>query len=316
MIVPCNNYGGISQFVLKKLENNHIPFPNILMSPGDVSYMDSQTVFNNSNYIGFAATVNVDENLSAVHYIKSILTSIIEFSSLNNIRDINLPLLGTGAGKLGIEDVVPEFIEAFQSSTDLVVTVFAYSYNDYQIAKKIIDDNQSISIKIPRVFLSYSSTSSENSNWTNNLASQLRRNGVDAIIDVQDLKPGYDLPQWMTNEIVKADKVLLVCDASYTEKSDARNAGVGWEAMIIQGDMLWNGNKTNKYIAIARESKFDASIPLYMRSKYSFHWPDDMIPESEFKKLMLAIFDCEIREPVGKAPEYITDALKQKKIRS
>jgi hypothetical protein len=46
-----------------------------------------------------------------------------------------------------------------------------------------------------------------------------------------------DLQQWMSNELSMADKVLVVCDEVYKRKADGRLGGVGWETMIIQGDI-------------------------------------------------------------------------------
>jgi hypothetical protein len=46
-----------------------------------------------------------------------------------------------------------------------------------------------------------------------------------------------DLQQWMCNELSMARKVVVVCDESYKQKADGRLGGVGWETMIIQGDI-------------------------------------------------------------------------------
>lgn len=69
------------------------------------------------------------------------------------------------------------------------------------------------------------------------------------------------MPQWMTNELIMADKVLLICDKYYAEKADNRKGGVGWETMIIQGDML-SKQEQNKYIAILRDKDIDQSLPI------------------------------------------------------
>ena len=89
---------------------------------------------------------------------------------------------------------------------------------------------------------------------------------MDARLDQFLLKPGMDIPQWMTNEIVKASKVILVCDSSYVIKADTRSAGVGWESMIIQGDILSHGTTSRKYIPIAFDNVSE-NIPLYLRTK-------------------------------------------------
>ncbi len=44
----------------------------------------------------------------------------------------------------------------------------------------------------PKVFISYSHDSDEHKKWVLNLATKLRRHGVDAILDQWDLRIGQD----------------------------------------------------------------------------------------------------------------------------
>jgi hypothetical protein len=48
-------------------------------------------------------------------------------------------------------------------------------------------------MKIPKVFISYSHDSQEHKKWVLDLATRLRNNGVDAIIDQWELRAGDDL---------------------------------------------------------------------------------------------------------------------------
>ena len=131
---------------------------------------------------------------------------------------------------------------------------------------------------------------------------------MDARIDEFHLRGGVDLAQWMTNEVQMADKVLLICDKHYAAKANAGTGGVGWETMIIQGDMLSNPNKA-KYIAIVRNTNIDESLPIYMRSKYAFVWPDEETATYGFENLLLCLFNCDLKPPVGSPPKYIRNAL-------
>ena len=70
----------------------------------------------------------------------------------------------------------------------------------------------------PKVFISYSwETHKED---VIELATKLRHNGVNVIIDVWDLNPGHDeyafMEQCVTDPEVK--KVIIICDRSYAEK--------------------------------------------------------------------------------------------------
>jgi hypothetical protein len=66
----------------------------------------------------------------------------------------------------------------------------------------------------PKIFISYSHDSSEHRNWVLKLASNLRENGIDAILDVWDLKPGDDVARFMEH-LASSDRVILVCSEHY-----------------------------------------------------------------------------------------------------
>ena len=70
----------------------------------------------------------------------------------------------------------------------------------------------------PRVFVSYSHESTAHKNWVLRLASDLRKQGVDAILDVWDLKPGDDVARFMEH-LASVDRVVIVCSEDYARKS-------------------------------------------------------------------------------------------------
>ena len=126
------------------------------------------------------------------------------------------------------------------------------------------------------------------------------------------LKPGQDLPQWMTKEILLADKVILICDKHYAQKADTKKGGAGWETMIIQGDMLVNLNQT-KYFCIVREEKVENGLPIYMNSRYSYVWNTEGKYNEGFNDLLKNLFDCNDPPPLGEAPDFIKEAFAAKK---
>lgn len=167
----------------------------------------------------------------------------------------------------------------------------------------------------PRVFISYTGIDINNRNWVKNLASRLRSSGINARLDMFHLKPGQDLPQWMTNELIMADKVLLICDKYYAEKADNRDGGVGWETMIIQGDML-SRQEQDKYIAILRDSNIDQSLPIYVKSRYALNWADGEVSEKDFNELLLYLFDCNLEPPIGEIPSFIIERFSEEQTSS
>jgi hypothetical protein len=90
----------------------------------------------------------------------------------------------------------------------------------------------------PEVFISYSHDSQDHKLWVLNLATRLRTNGVDAILDQWDLGPGGDLPHFMEQSISRSSRVLMVCTERYVEKANAGTGGVGYEKMIVTSDLV------------------------------------------------------------------------------
>ena len=100
-----------------------------------------------------------------------------------------------------------------------------------------------------------------------------------------------------------AEKVLLICDKYYMEKGRFPKGGVGWETMIIQGDMLAQGDTKQKYIAILREDDADKALPIYMKSKYAFNWgKTSQIDPEHLKELVLCILHCDTEPELGLCP--------------
>ena len=111
-----------------------------------------------------------------------------------------------------------------------------------------------------KAFISYGWSTPEHEEWVLALATRLREDGVDVIIDQWDLKPGHDaykfMEQMVSDESVK--RVILVCDRRYSEKADKRVGGVGTESQIISPE-LYGNSRQDKFAAIVREYQDDGS---------------------------------------------------------
>jgi hypothetical protein len=121
----------------------------------------------------------------------------------------------------------------------------------------------------PKVFVSYSRESREHEAWVLDLASSLRRNGVDSAIDQWDLKPGYDLTLFMESHIRDSDFVVLVCTPTYAQKSNVPSGGVGYEKNIISAELLQSRDLRPKFIPVLRAGDFDSALPAYLGSKFA-----------------------------------------------
>jgi hypothetical protein len=92
----------------------------------------------------------------------------------------------------------------------------------------------------------------------------------------------------MCNELALADKVIIVCDEAYKQKADGRIGGVGWETMIIQGDISALPPDSTKYQVVVRADEIHKGLPMYLKTRYVFHAPastegqeflDDLVKE-------------------------------------
>lgn len=143
------------------------------------------------------------------------------------------------------------------------------------------------------------------------LAERLVANGIDVVLDVWDLKPGHDKYAFMEQSVndPSVNKVLIICDKTYTTKADARQGGVGDETVIISPEIYGKMNQ-EKLIPIAFEVDPDgkAYIPHYLKSRIYFDLStEDDRYEVEYEKLLRNIYDMpQYKKPaLGKKPEWL-----------
>jgi hypothetical protein len=115
----------------------------------------------------------------------------------------------------------------------------------------------------PKVFLSYSHDSQAHKAWVLQLATSLRKQGVDAVLDQWDLAPGQDLAAFMQHGIAEADRVVMVCSANYVAKAEGGVGGVGFERLIVTAEVSANTD-TKKFIPITRNNLVGRKVPIFM----------------------------------------------------
>lgn len=306
IVIPCNAHGGVSASIAHELRLHGLPYPRIDIETSSVTFVDNISKFTSASVIAYAASVPGSHSSTDLQ-VMDIARRIKRYCHDHSHRKVNIPLLGTGAGGMSILDSFNIFKEVFETDPRILLCIYTPSdsaYTKLTTTCKVSPKEKGSLIKNPRVFISYTGTDLTHRNWVRDFACRLRANGVDARIDMFHLRPGQDLHQWMTNEVIMADKVLLICDKYYAEKADTRRSGVGWETMIILGDML-NTQEQTKYIGIIRDKDIDQSLPVYVRSKYSLNWADDAQMEKDFNDLLLYLFDCDIEPPIGDIPDFV-----------
>jgi hypothetical protein len=105
-----------------------------------------------------------------------------------------------------------------------------------------------------------------------------------------------DLAQWMCNELALANRVIIVSNEAYKAKADGRQGGVGWETMIIQGDLAQLPSNSTKYQVIVRSETLDDGLPLYLRTRYVFHCKPSELQDTFREDLVKELLDLPLDE--------------------
>lgn len=172
----------------------------------------------------------------------------------------------------------------------------------------------------PKLFISYSWSSPEHELRVLKLATELRENGVDVILDKWDLKEGQDADAFMekmvTDESVK--KVVMLCDKAYAEKANGRKGGVGTEAQIISRE-IYEGIAQSKFVAVVIEKDDNGKpyLPAYYQSRIYVDLSDNNIYSKNFDQLLRWVYDKPFYEKpdIGKSPSFL-DATKVVSLRT
>jgi hypothetical protein len=321
IVLPCSTSGTITSFVRQRLINYNIPYPKPGMRLGDVAILPFNGGENIAQYVAFASSVRTDRSSRSA--IRRIALQLGEATIENpSIKLVSAPLLGAGAGGLPPDVVVAALIDGFKQSAHADARLVVHVLDEgvfRRLSQSWSDDNPgtmqkrrtrkrpvSKEVEQPiRVFISYSHTSPQHKKWVEELGSFLRGSGIDARMDVWHLRRGMDLPQFMTNELTLANRVILVSDEKYAEKADGRVGGVGWETMIIQGDMSQQPADGNKYLVVVRSKSVKDGLPRYLQSKFVIHWPDDGVEDLNLQILLQELYDVVKVPPLGPKPVFL-----------
>jgi hypothetical protein len=122
----------------------------------------------------------------------------------------------------------------------------------------------------PKLFISYSWSSSEHEQWVVDLATELRESGADVILDKWDLKEGNDAVAFMEQMVTNPEitKVVIVSDEIYAAKADGRAGGVGTETQIISKE-VYDNQSQDKFVAVISEKDDNGKpfLPTYYKSR-------------------------------------------------
>jgi hypothetical protein len=297
IVLPCSTAGTVTGFVARSLARYSIPHPRVGMRLGEVEIMPFEGAENIAQFVALAASVK--ERTSSPDAIAAIGHNIGNFTKENpSVRLIAAPLLGAGAGGLQSEMVVSALGSAFATTaaSDAILIIYVLHRGVFDRLKgnrRAVAGKPKESL---RVFISHTSGTDEAVEWVKELALFLIDHGIQARLDRFHLRRGMDLPQWMCNELALAKKVVVVCDKPYKQKADGRLGGVGWETMIIQGDMANLPPDSTKYQVIVRAEDINEGLPIYLKAKFAYHARPSDAAHSFREELVRELFDLPLDE--------------------
>ena len=127
-----------------------------------------------------------------------------------------------------------------------------------------------------KVFISYSHDSLRHSQRVLELANQLRKHGVDAVLDQYEAPPPQGWPRWYEEQLWEenSDFVLVICTENYLNRLEGRvpaNQGLGvfWEGSPIYS-YLYDQKSNGRFVPILFDRREEAYIPRPLKASTSY----------------------------------------------
>jgi TIR domain len=155
---------------------------------------------------------------------------------------------------------------------------------------------------VPTVFISYSHEDADHKRWVLGLAETLRTNGVEVLFDAWDLRPGDDVPKFMERGVRDAKRVLMICTEAYVAKANDGTGGVGYEAMIVTGELIRDLG-TAKFIPIVRQKGAKPVLPTSVSTRFWINLSEGADTTGEMDKLLRELHQVPPEKPpLGPSP--------------
>ena len=161
---------------------------------------------------------------------------------------------------------------------------------------------------MPKVFVSYSWDNDVHQAWVLDLATRLRRNGVDVTLDQWHVEPGDDLPAFMERSVRESEYVLIICSPKYKTKADERTGGVGYEGSVITGELV-TGTSRRKFVPLLRAGSWAVAAPSWLLGAVYIDVRSDPEVATGFQELLKTLWRKRLAPPtLGNNPFTAVEA--------
>lgn len=162
--------------------------------------------------------------------------------------------------------------------------------------------------EVPRVLLSYAWEGEEHKAWVLHLDQRLRHDGIDVLLDHWHLNPGDDRLHFMEEAVSNSDFVIEVCTPRYAERANKREGGVGYESLVITGEIAEHIH-SNKFIPVLRKGNWKISSPRYLKPRLGVDLTGDPYSELEYERLLRVLHGEQLKPPpIGPKPVFSASA--------
>lgn len=161
----------------------------------------------------------------------------------------------------------------------------------------------------PSVFVSYSHDSENHKTWVLQLATRLRHNGVDMILDRWNLNLGQDVAAFIERGLSESNRVLCICSENYVRKANLGKGGVGYEKRIMTAEIMTDLD-TDWVIPVIRDNTGNDIVPTFLRGRFYVDFRDNRRYEGKYEDLLRSLLDEPVLPvpPIGENP---FDTIKQ-----
>lgn len=166
----------------------------------------------------------------------------------------------------------------------------------------------------PKVFISYSHDSEEHKNWVLQLATRLRSNGIDILLDIWNLRLGSNLASFMEKGLSKSQRVICICSESYVKKANDGKGGAGYEKQIMT-DELTKDQNTEWVIPLIVNNTNERKLPTFLSGRKYISFEDTLLYENKYEELLRDLLNEPVSPipPIGKNPFKVVKEFAQQK---
>lgn len=155
----------------------------------------------------------------------------------------------------------------------------------------------------PTVFISYSHDSEAHKDWILQLATRLRSNGVNVILDRWNLSLGSSISLFMEKGLSDSQRVICVCSSPYVNKANNGLAGAGYEKQIMTAELIKDQN-TKWIIPLIKNNPDPKKTPTFLGGRMYIDFEDANLYETKYEELLRDVLGEPVLPipPIGKNP--------------